>query len=679
MNPTLPNFLKLISALLLSASLLLPPGQAALANTTGAPAPTISGPFASEKTVTWGGSGDDFGLSSQVDATGHIYVSGTFTGSVDFDPGSGTKILTSNGGRDVFLSKFDSSRNLLWTKTWGGSADERGEGLALDSLGNVYVSGPFQGTVQFNPAGGASHSSNAGPANNIFLSKFTPAGTFVWVKTWGPADGGAEGYDISIDGQNNVYVVGDFSGTSCDFNPWGAHDIHINHAPAPGNPRLFDAFLSKFDANGNFLWARTWGGDGYDDGPGVATDSLGNVYVGGMYQSQLINFDPSGATNTGGTTHPAHDDPGIPVHVDVFLSKFDKNGNFLWVRTWGGRGTDEVGARLAVDSLNNIYLSGRFGCTSCDLNPDGTSAIHSTHGDLDAFVSKYDANGTFLWARTWGGTGMDAAAGLLTDTANNLYVTGVFSGSPAFGPGSSATSKGGLDAFLTKFNPAGTFLGLQTWGGDGSDGGNRLARDAAGSIYAVGWFSATVDFDPSTLTDGHLSNGLADAYLTVLKPGQPAAPLQRIKNGGFNNYPSASLIPTNWSAAQFGPGDGKNTTAVKEGSAALKISGSSGKIKTLTQILALAGGSAETFNFSFYLRGASIPTGPGLCQAQLLFYSGTTLAQTKTINCPTGTYTTYLKKALLFTTTSAYTKIIIKLTYTKPTGTAWFDAISLLR
>ena len=678
MNHTLPNFTKLLIGFLASVCLLLLPCQVVLANTPAAPANAVAGPFASEKTISWGGSGDDYGLSTVVDGFGNFYVSGYFNGSVDFDPGSNSNINVSNGGRDVFLSKFDASRNLLWTKTWGGIGDERGETLALDNLGNVYVAGPFQSTVDFNPAGGASHSSNAGSANNIFLSKFTSSGAFVWVRTWGPSDGGAEGYDISIDADNNIYVVGDFSGTTCDFNPWGSHDYHVNHAPALGNPRLFDAFLSKFDSNGNYLWAKTWGGDGYDDGPGVVTDSLGNVYVGGMYQSQEINFDPSGATDTGGTGHPAHDDPGIPVNVDVFLSKFDKNGNFQWVRTWGGRGTDEVGAHLTVDQLNNIYISGRFGCTACDLNTDAAIELHSSQGNLDAFVSKYDSNGKFLWAKTWGGTGMDAGAGLVADDSNNVYVTGVFSGSVAFGPGNSVNSNGSMDAFVTKFDPTGTFKGVQTWGGNSSDGGNLITLDGAGNLYAVGWFSDTVDFNPSVDIDNHTSNGLNDAFITILKPGIPVVPVQRIKNGGFNNYTGTSKIPVNWSAIQFTSMDGKDTTIKKEGIASLKINGSAGKIKTFTQTIGLTGNSDETFTLSFYIRGVSLPTN-GLCRVQALFYSQNILKLTKTINCPTGTNTAFQKKTLSFTTTSPYNKVLIKFTYTKPNGSVWFDGVSLLK
>jgi hypothetical protein len=466
---------------------------------------------------TWGGNASSVQANNiVVDGASNLYVTGEYTGTVAFNPAGGAS-HTSNGAQDAFLSKFASDGTFQWVKTWGGTGRDVSNGIVVDSSGNVYVSGPFVNTVDFNPSGGASHTSNAGGMNNIFLSKFASDGTFQWVKTWGPSDGGAEGYSIAIDGSNNVYVVGDFSGTTCDFNPWGTHDVHTNHPTDPSwtHGPLFDAYLSKFDSSGNFLWAKTWGGEGYDDGPGVAVDGLGNVYVGGMYASQTINFDPAGGL--GGLGHPAHDSG---IVVDVFLSKFNSSGIFQWVRTWGGQGTDEVGQTVTVDRSNNVYVAGRFGCTNCDFNPGpgGTADLRSSHGGLDAFVSKFDASGTFQWAKTWGGTGWDSLAGLTTDGSNNVYATGIFANTVDFGSGSGVSSQGQWDAFLSKFDSSGNFQGAETWGGPGDDGCNKLARDAAGNVYVAGWFQNTVDFDPGSGVDNHTAMGGKDAFLSMFTP-----------------------------------------------------------------------------------------------------------------------------------------------------------------
>lgn len=461
---------------------------------------------------TWGGSSSDAIYNVAVDGSENVYIAGQFGGTVDFDPGVGTTYCTASGGQDVFISKFDATGNFIWVKTWGGIGREVPNGLAIDGSGNVYVSGPYQYTVDFDPSSGfAVHTSNAGSMNNVYLSKFNSSGVFQWVRTWGPADGGSESYSLAIDSANNIYVEGDYSGTSTNYNPWDSlhPDWHTNH---PGPLAAFDSFLSKFDSNGNFIWARTWGGEGYDDGPGVAVDNAGNVYVAGMYASKTIDFNPTG----GEPNHPAHDSGFI---VDVFLSKFSSNGDFKWVRTWGGQNTEDAGGIVAIDGLGNVYAAGRYASFSCDFNPWDPlhPDIHSCKGSVDAFISKFDSSGNFVWAKTWGGTGWDAVTGLAIDGANNTYATGTFAGTAYFDPDgtTSITANGGQDIFYVKFDSSGNLQWVNTWGGSTDDWGYHVAVNQAGDIsYLVGSFSNTVDFDPSTGIDNHISNGLTDAFLS---------------------------------------------------------------------------------------------------------------------------------------------------------------------
>lgn len=155
-----------------------------------------------------------------------------------------------------------------------------------------------------------------------------------------------------------------------------------------------------------------------------------------------------------------------------------------------------------------------------------------------------------------------------------------------------------------------------------------------------------------------------------------SAPQQRAKNGGFNTYPtSASKIPSNWSAANFAATDGKFTTAKKEGAASVILFGAAGKTKTLTQTLAFSGSTGSLFTFSFWAKGASIPA-TGMCSGQILLYNGATLKQTKTLNCSTGTYS-FQNKKLAFNSNVTFSKAIIKFTYSKSSGSVWFDAASL--
>jgi hypothetical protein len=313
-----------------------------------------------------------------------------------------------------------------------------------------------------------------------------------------------------------VYAEGDWSTVpntgTVDFNPVGpTHDLHANHG-------FYDAFLSKYDLNGNFQWARTWGGEGYDDGPGVAVDSTGNVYVGGMYGSQQINFDPAGGS--AGLGHPATNTGNSVLYVDVFLSKFDATGNFQWVRTWGGldgggKGTVNAGEVVATDGADSVYIVGRFGCAACNFNAGltGNADPHSSHGDADAFISKYDVNGHFIWAKTWGGPGADQAVGAAVDGAHNVYVGGIISATVDLG-GGPVTSKGLLDASLSKFATDGTFQWAQTWGGPGNDYSLGVTLGGVGNMYTFGFFQNTVNLNPSSGIDQHTATGGEDAYLS---------------------------------------------------------------------------------------------------------------------------------------------------------------------
>jgi hypothetical protein len=160
---------------------------------------------------------------------------------------------------------------------------------------------------------------------------------------------------------------------------------------------------------------------------------------------------------------------------------------------------------------------------------------------------------------------------------------------------------------------------------------------------------------------------------------EKAGGTERAKNGGFNTYIGASKIPQFWvKSTTFAATDGKDTTVKKEGAASVKIVGAAGKTKTLTQTLNLSGLTGDKLTFSFWAKGASIPAA-GICRAQVLLYDGATLKLTKTVNCSNGTYAAFQKKALSFNATSNFTKVIIRFTSSKASGTVWFDLVSLVK
>jgi hypothetical protein len=377
-------------------------------------------------TKTWGGTGSDYGWSVAIDGSGYLYVTGEFTGSVQFNPdGGGTQ--ASEGSWDAFLSKFDSNGNWQWTRTWGGTSSDAGNEVASNSSDEVYVAGYFNNTVEFNPTGGGSHASHGG--NDAFLSQFDSNGNWQWTATWG---GTLEDRGISAESTNSgyTYVTGDYQGT-VEFNPSGGGSDTSYGGPDP--------FLSKFASDGSWQWSRTWGGTGLEGPYCVALSGSGDIFVAGFFQG-TVQFNPPG----GGSQSSNGAD-------DAFLSKFNQNGNWLWTQTWGGTDSDAA-TSVVVSSSNAVFVTGYFSST-VEFNPYGGD-FHSSNGWYDAYLSRFDTNGNWQWTKNWGGLSFDAGNSVAVTGSGNAHVTGFFSQTVEFNPdgGESRSANGSLDAFLVSMN-----------------------------------------------------------------------------------------------------------------------------------------------------------------------------------------------------------------------------------
>jgi len=390
--------------------------------------------------LTWGGSNSDGGADVTVDQFGYPLVVGYFRGTVDFDPGTGIDNHTSNGGWDVFLSKFDSSGDFQWARTWGGPSNDEGGGIALDTIGSIYVTGNYHNSVDFDPGSGLdNHTSNGD--YDVFLSKFDSSGGFQWARTWGGALIDMS-HGVATDSQNDLHIIGTFEVT-VDFNPGSGIENHTSNGG-------YDIFLSSFDYSGIFGSALTWGGSGPDYGEAVSVDYSDAVCAVGRFVN-TVDFDPG---------------PGTDYHTengwwDIFISKFSPTGAFQWVRTWGGTNSDN-GLGVKADPSGNIFVTGSYMGT-VDFDPGTGTENHSSNGSGDAFISKLSGTGDFNWVQTWGGSAWDEGFGLVLDSAGNSYVTGLFSTVVDFAPVSPPcnndpdihSSSGGFEIFITKHMPDG--------------------------------------------------------------------------------------------------------------------------------------------------------------------------------------------------------------------------------
>ncbi len=390
----------------------------------------------------FGSTWPDQGQSIAIDASGNVYTTGYFQETVDFDPGTGTTNLTSAGRTDIFVQKMDASGNFLWAKSFGGTSYDHCYSITVDSSGDVYTTGYFQGTVDFEPGAGTTNLTSAG-AEDIFVQKMDALGNFLWAKSFGGTSNDY-GLSITVDSSGNVYTTGSFQRT-VDFDP-GAGTTNLISAGG------YDIFVQKMDASGNFLWAKSFGGTSYGYGQSITVNASGNVYTTGYFFG-TVDFDP-GAGTTNLTSAGAE---------DIFIQKMDASGNFLWAKSFGGTSYG-YGQSITLDSSGNVYTTGYFSGT-VDFDPGTGTTNLASAGGYDIFVQKMDVSGNFLWAKSFGGILDDRCYSITVDTSGNVYTTGSFQRTVDFDPGAGTTnltSVGRTDIFVQKLSPCQPTTGTDT-------------------------------------------------------------------------------------------------------------------------------------------------------------------------------------------------------------------------
>jgi hypothetical protein len=389
------------------------------------------------------------------------------------------------------------AQNFTWAKNMGGTSLDNGLSVAVDASGNVYTTGYFQGTADFDPGAGVSNLTSFG-GTDIFISKLNSAGNFVWAKQMGGTN-----YDyarsVAVSSTGNVYLTGHFVGQA-DFDP-GAGTFNLTSSG------FDEAFVCKLDASGNFVWAKQLGGSSNDYSYSIAIDGSQNVYTSGGFQG-TSDFDPSAAisnlTSTG--------------NYDIYVSKLDINGNFVWAKNMGSSAQDFAQC-ITVDAPGNVLTSGYFEGTA-DFDPSAATYTLSSVNARDVFVSKLSSAGNFVWAKQIGGPGNQIANSIVTDASGNVYTTGSFENSADFDPNAGAfgmNSDGATDIFISKLNQSGLFSGAKRIGSIGFDYGRGITLDASGSVVTTGEFYGNVDFDPGVATNSLVAlSSSSDAFISKL-------------------------------------------------------------------------------------------------------------------------------------------------------------------
>lgn len=427
-----------------------------------------------------GGATSDKGNAIVTDANGFSYVTGYFNEAADF--GTFNMPLIDANSKEVFIAKVDPLGNYVWVQRGSNHYDDRGLGICLDPMGNIYVTGTCWGGIIF---GSLSEYCPSSYTDQIFLLKLDNDGNFVWLRNAGNDTGDDHGHDVVSDPAGNIYVTG-FVSDYCFGNngpsvaQFGSVSLPIQFGDSLG-------FVAKISNDGVWQWAQTFGGvDGERDNR-IAIDQSNNVYLAGGYYGTK-EFGTAVVTSEGGR--------------DVFVAKYNSNGIFQFVKTTGSP-LDDRANDITVDMNNEIYITGEFR----DKVAFSTDTINNNGGPSgrDIFVSRMDINGNWKWATKAGSNfGDERGSGIISNNKNNIFVTGQFKGDASFGNNITltATSPDSVQIFVAAIDTVGKWnWALQAGGQDDDERGNAVACDTSCNLYVTGYYRQTNSFGSNNITN----------------------------------------------------------------------------------------------------------------------------------------------------------------------------------
>jgi len=285
----------------------------------------------------------------------------------------------------LFGSIITVSAQSEWANNYGSTNLDQGTDLQLDNIGNIYTTGFFEGTVDFDPTINGSVNLNSAGLRDFYIAKYDGLGQLAWAKAIG---GGNQDYSksIQVDGAGNIYVLGDFSGL-VDFDPSAGFSLQdVNGAS--------DIFIAKYNPQGDFVWVKTFGGIGIESSKDLIVGGQGNIYIAGIFQG-TTDFDPNGGvvnlTSSGA--------------FDSFILKLDSNGNYVWVKSIQGTNSNFIN-QIVLDYSGNVNAVGYFQGTA-DFDPNGGTLEMTSIGNNSAFLTKWNTQGQYIDALMIGGSGFE--------------------------------------------------------------------------------------------------------------------------------------------------------------------------------------------------------------------------------------------------------------------------------
>ncbi len=454
--------------------------------------------------VLAGGDGADSGHSLAVDTAGNRYLTGSFQTRATFGADTNTVVLTSRGGDDGFVAKYDATGALVWARQVGGASADAARGIAVAADGSVYVAGFFSSSAVFV---GSPIRLTAQGQTDLFVAKYTGDGQLVWAFRGGGTTTD-NGLDLAVDGGGNALLTGVFSGAAT-----------FADADAPAAATLTsagstDIVIAKYDEQGQLVWARRAGGSGNDAGRGITVDGAGNVYVTGGFSAQAAFVSPA---KTVTLTSAGVD--------DVFVARYGPGGNLQWAQRAGGAKADR-GLAIALDASGTSYVTGFF-------TEEATFGAITRRGtDKDLFLVKLGPNGGVLQAASAGGAGPDEGRGIALGAQGTIHLTGTYRDTALFGEGGrvrelrqiTRTDTPNTAIFIATYDTALRPTFVEGAGGEANDreqSGNDIAIDANGRIHLTGIVQDRITFGIGSNRVGLGDSFPGDAFIATYTTGTP--------------------------------------------------------------------------------------------------------------------------------------------------------------
>lgn len=416
-----------------------------------------------------------------IDTDGNVYVYGSFGGVADFDFSTDSTNSTSNGRSDIFLAKYDNLNKLLWVRTLGGTLNDKGIAFTFDHTGDLIITGEFFGTVDFDPNPTTSDSITSVGESDLFISKFDPAGNYVFTKTIG----GIRSDNVSgidTDSIGNLFISGSFKGF-IDVDPSPMSNILSGNTVNDIN-----GFILSLDNLGNFRWAENINKQGSSP---TASDYSNDLKVNSLQDVILIS--------------------SLNFNTITEIKKYTNSGVSIWSNEILNSSSQifDITSMDIEKGSNDIIMTGNFsGSIDFDASSNTNTSTSTLSNKTDGFLLKYGNNGQFLWNKVFQIVRTNRfsssrgffAADIMSDTKSNIHITGSFENTIDFDPSIDSNileTIGVQDIFQASYNSSGGLISASSYGSDGTRNSGSAIKSRNNVIVNIGFFIGVIDFDPN--------------------------------------------------------------------------------------------------------------------------------------------------------------------------------------